>query len=173
MRILLDSPAAALRLRTLPTAFLPMRRPNWNDPPLWSLPLTQTAITPVAGDGAWVPLLTVAGIPGFIAVVNQFVLTAYLPNALADLNIRMIYNGRFTASIQLVGTGEYNRKTPTTWPTHGRQTFFALVNANDSLQLQVQNVGIFQQLVLSAFYGWYANVDDQAERATVQGMGDA
>jgi hypothetical protein len=173
MRILLDSPAAVHRLRTMPTAFMPMRRPNWNDPPLWSLPLTQTAIVSVPGNSVWTPVLNVTGIPGFIAVINKFVLTAYLPNALAGINTRLIYNGRFTDSIQLVGSGEYNRTTPTSWPTHGRQTFFALVNGNDSVQLQVQNTGVFQQLILAAFYGWYANVDDQAERATVQGMGDA
>lgn len=173
MQITLDSPEALERIARIPIAFWPARRPSWLDPPLWSSPLTLTAIVPVPGNGDWTPVLTTSYITGYLSVISRYVLTAFAPNAGANCNIRILINGRLFSSVQLVGSAEYNRLTPATFPTYGRRAFnFSIARPGESLQFQVQNNGPLQQLILAAMYGWNANILDDAERADSQGMMD-
>jgi hypothetical protein len=152
---------------------VPFRRPSWNDPSWWSRPLNSTIIIPLSGGSAWSDILTIRGRNNYGARVTGYVATTYGAADVADVDFRFVYNGALISTIDFVSTVERNRETPTMFPTFPQKFFFLLNLQTDVLTIQAKNNGTYQQLLMCAFYGYYFDNKNQAERSTMEGMTDA
>ncbi len=167
--------AAAMEevLRAMRDSNVPLRRPSFSNPTFWSRPLISTIAVPLAADTVWSDILTVNGLSGYSGMVTGYVATAYGDTSLAATRFRIIYNGSHVDTVDFVSSVERNRESATLFPTFPQATFFNLLSDKDSLTIQAINDGTFQQLVLCAFYGWYYDNSNQAERGSLGELTDA
>ncbi len=152
---------------------VPIRRPSWNDPTFWSRPLNTTIAIPLNASATWTNILTVRGRNSYTGRVTGYVATTFNPASIALVEFRFVFNGKLMPNVQLTPNVERNRQTPTLFPTFLQNIFMLLENPDDQLTIQAMNTGVFQQLVLCAFYGWYYDNMNQAEKSTLEGLTDA
>ncbi len=152
---------------------IPVRRPSWNDPTFWSRPLVETVAIPLNASASWSTILTAKGRSGYTGRVAGYVATTLTAATLASVQFRFVYNGKLLPNVDIESSVEWNRESATLFPTFPRKLFMLLENPDSYLSIQAMNTGIFQQMLLCAFYGWYYDNMNQAEKSRLEGMTDA
>ncbi len=160
-------------MQLLRNSNVPLRRPSWTQPTFWSRPLIRTIMIPVEASSSWSTILAVSGLNGYSAVVTGYVATPLGDASLSQVRFRFVYQGRLVSSMSLGASAfEHNRESPTLFPTFPQSTAFICERVDTTLSIQAINDGVFQQPVLCAFYGYYYDNMNQAEKSDIEGVTD-
>lgn len=148
-----------------------MRRPSWNRPTFWSRCLAKQIARPVAAGTAMTTLLTVEGLPNYVAVVDRIVMTVVGPTAGTGIRFQALIDGGLVPNTQYPADIELNKEGPTTYPVESRSWYLPVLQTQE-LELQVENLGGLQRTVLMAAYGWYYATVDATSVAADNGVTD-
>jgi hypothetical protein len=146
---------------------IPVRRPSYTRPPMWSRPLTITSAAPIVGGGGWVDVLVVPPIVSYRAVVKSYIATTQVGQAVSGVDFRFMLDAAFVDTVQIGAGTEISKDAPSTYPCVWRNVFFFLTD-RQTLRLQARNNSVFARTVLAGVYGWYA---DSAHDSSEQNSG--
>lgn len=150
---------------------LQVRRPTYTQPSYWARPLFLTAYTPIPGGTDWTDLIVVQGQKQYIALIKQYVATAYGDLAASGLIFRMTVNGAALTSVDLAAGVEVNKDGPNVYPVIPRSIFLP-VNETDRFVLQVKNPTAFQQIAVGLICGWFMDSRDSTVTSDSNAMVD-
>ncbi len=152
---------------------VPLRRPSWTDPTFWSRPLIKTVVIPIEASTSWTTVLTVDGLVNYSARITGYTAAPQGDAALSQVRFRFIYRGRLLDNVSFGANAfEHNRENALLFPTFPQKMFFLCERPGTPLSIQVINDGVFQQTVLCAFYGYYYDNSNQAEKNDLEGVTD-
>lgn len=151
---------------------LQLRRPSWNRPTFWSRCLTQQIARPLPAGSAMQTFLTVKGLLGYIAVVDQLVMTIVGPMAGSGIRFQVLMNGAPVPFTQYPVNVELGKEGSTTYPVIPRPWYLPVLET-DTLEIQAENTGPLQRTVLAGTYGWYYSTIDSTSTQTDKGVTDA
>lgn len=148
--------AVGALVKALEYGTLPIRRPTFTQPSLWSKALTKTFARPLPGNMPWTDVITVAPIVGYQAVIQSFVATTVVGQATSGVNFRLAVNGIPLQDVSIGIAIDLSKGTPTSYPCTFRPLFNFLTD-KDTFSIQAENTSVLQRTVLAAVYGWYAD----------------
>jgi hypothetical protein len=143
--------AALLHLRTGSAA---VRQPSFNAPPFYSRPLVETSTRRVPALAGWTTLLSVSGTLGYPAAVTSFIATTSTDLSGNGVRFRLLRNQALLAGVDFVDGVDLCRETVSEWPAR-RRSLFLVLQAVDTLELQVRNLGVQQPFAITGLFGYY------------------
>lgn len=152
---------------------IPVRKPSYNAPPFWGLPLNISRVRPIEGNSGWITFFTIPKKELFVRIVQSFVLDGFTSNV---LQFRFILNNHILAPNSFVLTPNIERHIERfnthPYPCTSRKTHI-FAKADDQLLVQVNNTNGNQQYAYGAVYGWYyPNTRNPNEISPEEGMDD-
>lgn len=159
-------------LQSLRGSNLPIRRPSFNQPAFWSLPIFLTKPRPVPAGTAWVDFLSVSGVPHYIAVITHFVASSVGDSNINGLQWRFLLNGAGLTGTSFAAGQELNKVGPNTYPVKYR-SIYQPVTEIQTLTLQVQNLTGLQCMAVAALVGWWYETMSSTILRTESGLSDS
>ena len=129
------------------------RRPSYEVPSFWSLPIFQTAYVPVPSHTDWTDLVTYKGRPQYVGLIKQYAATTLGSVAASGLLFRMVFDGQPMANVAFAPGIEINKEGPNTYPLVLRNIFLP-VNEIQRVSIQVKNPTATQQIGIGVLCGW-------------------
>ncbi len=160
-------------MRLLRNSNIPMRLPSWSNPTFWSRPLIETKMLPIEASSSWQDIVSVAGLNNYSGAITGFTATPLGDASLSQVSFRFVYQGKLLSQISLgAPTFENNRQNALLFPTFPQSLYMIVERPDTILKIQALNSGVFQQTVLCAFFGYYYDNSNQAEKNDLEGLTD-
>lgn len=129
----------------------PLRRPSYQDPSFWAIPLTLTKALPVPAGGGWVDFLEIPRRDGHKIVIKEY--TADGMNS-GVFEFRWIVGGMLKFAPTPGPERHLDRAALNPYPASPRETFI-LATANQRVVLQARNTSVAEEQCFAQVYGWY------------------
>lgn len=140
---------------------LQLHPPSYTRPSFWSKALFISNYLPVPPKTGWTPLVRATGLKNYVAVIKQYVATSRGDLITSGLEFRMLFDGIPMTSVSLAAGVEMNKSSASSYPVTPRNIFLP-VNDVQSVEIQVKNETINQQIAIGLLSGWYFDAMDSS-----------
>ncbi len=149
----------------LEDGIIPCRRPGYQAPDFWTLPVAETRFPTVPSSVQWQDLIRLQPPAYYQMVVDQWIATTLTgPPPAAGLAFRFLFDEGRPFGSQL--DARVNRhRDPARWPFRKQRVVLPVASSVDTILLQVLNTTGGPLQLIAALFGWqYYSPESGAER---------
>jgi hypothetical protein len=149
---------------------MPINRPSWTDPSLFSKPITQTAIVVAPPSTSWLTILSYTVPTQYFASIKQFAVATF--EALDPaMQFRVMVDGVVPQGVSYPVGVDLCKDSTNPWPLF-RRDFPIVLNQPQRITIEALNGGMMPQTVIAGLWGWtYPSI--ATERTDTSGVNDA
>lgn len=150
---------------------MPFRRPSYQQPTFFSLPLNIVRMPLVPPGPGWTPVLEWAAPKQYISVITSYIATVAESLSAPDCSFRMTLNGTELSAVSVVSGANlfYTGQMPLV-----PRALHLAVNELNVFQLQMRNTTLFPRTAMCAIYGWsYPATEIEFGSGAAEGINDA
>lgn len=149
-----------------------MRRPSWNNPNFWSRCLTHQLARPLPSGSPMQTFLEIKGLYNYVAIIDKLVMTVAGATAGSGVRFQILADGSPVPFTNYPSGVELNKDAPTVYPVIPRPWYLPVLEGQ-TIQIQAENLGPFQRIILVGAYGWYYSTVDATTTGADNGVTDA